>query len=175
MITFANDTNANNSNTSASAEAQDVRRGSGLAAVFLTRYVLSLIIYKYFIVSITISYHTIIKLYQYSRIFSTLNTITITIRDRFVVLDKFRQVLVRNFKNETIKVTTPPLAGTYVSVTYSFEVKFNGMPCSSYFSFLVYSYLKKLDALLIFPFTTPMLVYTLHYLFFFLYLPFLII
>lgn len=172
MITFANDTNANNSNTSASAEAQDVRRGSGLAAVFLTRYVLSLIIYKYFIVSITISYHTIIKLYQYSRIFSTLNTITITIRDRFVVLDKFRQVLVRNFKNETIKVTTPPLAGTYVSVTYSFEVKFNGMQLLLFSCLFLF---KKLDALLIFPFTTPMLVYTLHYLFFFLYLPFLII
>jgi coatomer subunit alpha len=32
-------------------------------------------------------------------------------RDRIAVLDKTRQILVRNFKNECLKVTTPPLAG----------------------------------------------------------------
>ena len=49
-----------------------------------------------------------------------------SIRDRFVVLDKFRQVLVRNFKNEPIKVTTPPLAGKYAYVTYSWVIKQKG-------------------------------------------------
>jgi Coatomer WD associated region len=38
--------------------------------------------------------------------------VTLTCRDRIAVLDKTRQILVRNFKNECLKVTTPPLAGT---------------------------------------------------------------
>ena len=53
---------------SSSGDAQDVRRGSGLGAVFLTR-------------------------------------------DRFAVLDKTRQLLVKNFQNEVVKRSTPPLAG----------------------------------------------------------------
>jgi len=61
LITFAND-------ATGSGDAQDVRRGSGLAAVFLTR-------------------------------------------DRIAVLDKTRQILVKNFQNEVVKRSSPPLAG----------------------------------------------------------------
>ena len=61
LITFG-------SETTSSGDAQDVRRGSGLGAVFLTR-------------------------------------------DRFVVLDKTRQLLVKNFQNEVVKRSSPPLAG----------------------------------------------------------------
>ena len=62
LLTFSNDMNTNN------GEAQDVRRGSGLSAVFIAR-------------------------------------------DRFAVLDKTRQIFIKNFQNEVIKKITPPLAG----------------------------------------------------------------
>jgi coatomer protein complex subunit alpha (xenin) len=61
LISFGTDSHS-------SGDAQDVRRGSGLAAVFIAR-------------------------------------------DRFVVLDKSRQLLVKNFQNEVIKRSTPPLGG----------------------------------------------------------------
>ena len=61
LITFATD-------TAGAGDAQDVRRGSGLAAVFIAR-------------------------------------------DRFAVLDKNRQILLKNFQNETVKKVNPPLAG----------------------------------------------------------------
>jgi coatomer protein complex subunit alpha (xenin) len=61
LVTFSADTNT-------TGEAQDVRRGTGLAAVFLAR-------------------------------------------DRFAVLDKTRQLLIKNFQNEVIKRSAPPLAG----------------------------------------------------------------
>jgi coatomer protein complex subunit alpha (xenin) len=61
LITFSVD-------ATGSGDAQDVRRGSGISAVFLTR-------------------------------------------DRFIVLDKSRQLLVKNFQNEVVKKTSPPLAG----------------------------------------------------------------
>lgn len=61
LITFATE-------SAGAGDAQDVRRGSGLAAVFLAR-------------------------------------------DRFAVLDKYRQILVKNFQNEVVKKVNPPLAG----------------------------------------------------------------
>jgi len=61
LITFSTD-------TTGSGDAQDVRRGSAIAAVFLTR-------------------------------------------DRFAVLDKTRQLLIKNFQNEVVKRSTPPIAG----------------------------------------------------------------
>lgn len=61
LITFGTESNG-------SGDAQDVRRGSGLSAVFIAR-------------------------------------------DRFAVLDKTRQLLIKNFQNEVIKRTNPPLAG----------------------------------------------------------------
>lgn len=61
LITFS-------SEASGSGDAQDIRRGSGISAVFLAR-------------------------------------------DRFAVLDRTRQILIKNFQNEVIKRTTPPLAG----------------------------------------------------------------
>jgi hypothetical protein len=39
LITFANESSTAANSTTNGAEAQDVRRGSGLAAVFLTRFV----------------------------------------------------------------------------------------------------------------------------------------
>lgn len=61
LITFSAD-------ATGSGDAQDVRRGSAVSAVFIAR-------------------------------------------DRFIVLDKSRQLLVKNFQNEVIKRTTPPLTG----------------------------------------------------------------
>lgn len=61
MLTFSLD-------SSGSGDAQDIRRGNGLAAVFLAR-------------------------------------------DRFAVLDKSRQILVKNFQNDVVKKITSPLAG----------------------------------------------------------------
>eukprot|EP01041_Mallomonas_annulata_P007740 gene7740-15829_t len=61
LITFATE-------SAGAGDAQDVRRGSGLAAVFIAR-------------------------------------------DRFVVLDKNRQLLIKNFQNEVVKKVNPPLAG----------------------------------------------------------------
>jgi coatomer protein complex subunit alpha (xenin) len=61
LITFGNEANG-------TGDAQDVRRGSGLSAVFLAR-------------------------------------------DRFAVLDKSRQLLIKNFQNEVIKKVNPPLVG----------------------------------------------------------------
>ena len=61
LITFSTD-------STGSGDAQDVRRGSALAAVFIAR-------------------------------------------DRFAVLDKTRQLLVKNFQNDIVKKSTPPLAG----------------------------------------------------------------
>jgi coatomer protein complex subunit alpha (xenin) len=61
LITFANE-------AMGPGDAQDVRRGSGLAAVFLTR-------------------------------------------DRIAVLDKSRQILIKNFQNEVVKRSSSPLAG----------------------------------------------------------------
>ena len=49
-----------------SGDAQDVRRGSAIAAVFIAR-------------------------------------------DRFAVLDKTRQLLIKNFQNEIVKRSSPPL------------------------------------------------------------------
>jgi coatomer protein complex subunit alpha (xenin) len=59
LISFGQDSHT-------SGDAQDVRRGTGLAAVFLAR-------------------------------------------DKFVVLDKSRQLVVKNFQNETTKKSNPPL------------------------------------------------------------------
>ena len=61
LITFS-------TNSTTATEAQDVRRGNALAAVFIAR-------------------------------------------DRFVVLDKSRQLLIKSFANEVIKKSSPPLAG----------------------------------------------------------------
>ena len=61
LLTFATD-------SAGAGDAQDVRRGVGLSAVFIAR-------------------------------------------DRFVVLDKNRQLLVKNFQNEVVKKSNPPLAG----------------------------------------------------------------
>ena len=61
LITFSTD-------ATGSGDAQDVRRGSAISAVFLAR-------------------------------------------DRFAVLDKTRQLLIKNFQNEVVKRSTPPLAG----------------------------------------------------------------
>jgi len=61
LITFATE-------SAGAGDAQDVRRGSGMAAVFIAR-------------------------------------------DRFVVLDKNRQLLIKNFQNEVVKKANPPLAG----------------------------------------------------------------
>jgi coatomer subunit alpha len=61
LITFGNDFGS-------SSEAKDVRRGSGMSAVFLAR-------------------------------------------DRFAVLDKSRQIMIKNFQNDTNKKVNPPLAG----------------------------------------------------------------
>ena len=61
LLTFSLD-------SSGSGDAQDIRRGNGLAAVFLAR-------------------------------------------DRFAVLDKSRQILVKNFQNDVVKKITSPLAG----------------------------------------------------------------
>ena len=63
LLTFSNEANGNSN-----GEAQDVRRGPGLAAVFIAR-------------------------------------------DRFAVLDKTRQLLIKNFQNEIVKKVIPPLAG----------------------------------------------------------------
>lgn len=64
LVSFSSDVAANQQN----GEAQDVRRGAGLAAVFVAR-------------------------------------------DRFAVLDKTRQLLIKNFQNEVVKKSAPPLAG----------------------------------------------------------------
>ncbi|KAJ1426745.1 vesicle coat complex COPI, alpha subunit [Ochromonadaceae sp. CCMP2298] len=61
LITFSTD-------VTGSGDAQDVKRGSAISAVFLTR-------------------------------------------DRFAVLDKTRQLLIKNFQNEVVKRSTPPMAG----------------------------------------------------------------
>uniref|UniRef100_A0A7S3GXJ7 Coatomer subunit alpha n=1 Tax=Spumella elongata TaxID=89044 RepID=A0A7S3GXJ7_9STRA len=61
LLTFSTD-------GTGSGDAQDVRRGSGLAAVFIAR-------------------------------------------DRFAVLDKGRQLLIKNFQNEVVKRSTPPIPG----------------------------------------------------------------
>lgn len=61
LITFSTD-------PTGSGDAQDVRRGSAICAVFLAR-------------------------------------------DRFAVLDKSRQLLIKNFQNEVVKRSTPPLTG----------------------------------------------------------------
>lgn len=61
LLTFSTD-------STGSGDAQDVRRGNCIAAVFLAR-------------------------------------------DRFAVLDKTRQLLIKNFQNEVVKRATPPVAG----------------------------------------------------------------
>jgi coatomer protein complex subunit alpha (xenin) len=61
LITFSTD-------STGSGDAQDVKRGSALSAVFIAR-------------------------------------------DRFVVLDKTKQLVVKNFQNEVVKKSAPPLAG----------------------------------------------------------------
>jgi coatomer subunit alpha len=61
LLTFSTD-------STGSGDAQDIRRGSAISAVFLAR-------------------------------------------DRFAVLDKSRQLLVKNFQNEVVKRGTPPIAG----------------------------------------------------------------
>lgn len=61
LVTFSTD-------VTGSGDAQDVRRGSAISAVFLAR-------------------------------------------DRFAVLDKTRQLLIKNFQNEVVKRSSPPIAG----------------------------------------------------------------
>jgi coatomer protein complex subunit alpha (xenin) len=61
LLTFSTD-------SAGSGDAQDVRRGNGISAVFLAR-------------------------------------------DRFAVLDKTRQLLIKNFQNEVVKRAAPPVAG----------------------------------------------------------------
>lgn len=48
--------------------------------------------------------------------FSILSLHLLIPRDRIAVLDKLRQIVVRNFKNEALKVTSPPLAGKFRSL-----------------------------------------------------------
>ena len=61
LVTFSTD-------SSGSGDAQDVKRGSAIAAIFVAR-------------------------------------------DKFAVLDKSRQLLIKNFQNEVVKKSSPPLAG----------------------------------------------------------------